>query len=402
MKRREPHVLQDRRTPYWVGVFYAWDRAGGMWKRVKRTTGCTSKAKAESVVREWDRLAREAAGDGESVLSRDRAMEAVNLILRLAGQPTLAPVKTWGEFSADWLRSQKVAEVTMRGLVSTVNTFTASLGRGAASRELSSIQGADVQKWLDDLVKDGLAPSSANTRRTVLKRIFERAREEGHGTRNPVALVPAVSSRAFRPTREVFTKVEVAGLIKYLLARQSDPEMQDWLTMCYLGLCTGRRIMDCATAGWQSITEADGMMVWELRPMKLRHKGKVERIPIVPPLLGHLQAVRKRATTLWLCPTLAEVSAGGGAGLSARFIALLKEAGIEVPVIERSGPRGHDYSLKGFHSWRHTLTTMLAESGVEERLSMRVVGHASKRIHAGYTHTELGTMEAALKRALGV
>ena len=176
--------------------------------------------------------------------------------------------------------------------------------------------------------------------------------------------------------------------------------MADWLTMTHLGSATGRRLKDCAKAGWQNFEEVplpDGspLLVWTLRPAKMRRTGKVERVPIVGPAAVYLRALRAKAKGLFLCPTLA-----GRQKLSGEYIGLLREAGVKVGTVEALGAAGRLFSTKGFHAWRHTLTSRLAEAGVEQRIGMRITGHASDKVHAGYTHLEVATLAEAMRRAL--
>jgi hypothetical protein len=39
---------------------------------------------------------------------------------------------------------------------------------------------------------------------------------------------------------------------------------------------------------------------------------------------------------------------------------------------------------------------MMANAGVSEEIRMKLAGHASKDVHAGYTHHELETLRAAV------
>ena len=49
-----------------------------------------------------------------------------------------------------------------------------------------------------------------------------------------------------------------------------------------------------------------------------------------------------------------------------------------------------------FHALRHSFTSALANAGVAPELRMKLTGHKSESVHAGYTHHELETLRAAV------
>lgn len=405
MKPREPRVYRDPRSPHWVGVYYAWSEAAGKVVRVRKSTECTQKTKAQSVVDEWDRVAQAVAGG--IAMSREKAMESINVILRLAGVPEVAETPAWDTYSKAWLKlhekgdpKERETDQTHRNYQSFVRTFDAFLGK-RVKWPLSKFDGTLLQQFYNGLLEEGRAPSTARNIIGCLGRIFGRARSEGYCQRNPLELVVR-SSEDIERKREVFTMAEQTKIIAYLEKHKADPALRDWLTMTHLGAATGRRLQDCAQAGWQNFSEEtvpgskQKLLVWTLRPRKLRRKMKVERVPIVGPAAEYLRALRKEAEGLFLCPEIR----GGGCHLSDAYIAILKAAGVKVSKIEALGEAGHDWQSKSFHSWRHTLTSRLAEAGVDERIGKRITGHESSQVHAGYTHLEVVTLAAELRRTL--
>jgi integrase len=60
---------------------------------------------------------------------------------------------------------------------------------------------------------------------------------------------------------------------------------------------------------------------------------------------------------------------------------------------------GAEHRSKTFHSLRHTLPSWLKAAGVDAEIRMKIVGHTSKRIHAGYTHMEMQDLAQALNKA---
>lgn len=402
MKPREPRVYRYPKCASWTGVFYAFDVTEGRWKRVQKSTGCTNKSKALAVVQEFDRLAKEAAGGGDSSISREHVLAAVNHILRMSGLQPVVETQGWKTYSDNWLAMNKpsIAPATYSAYGAAVRGFSKWLGERAEKIGMSKVNADMVQAYYEALLTEGKAIKTAGNMVKVLSMIFERARNEGFCARNPVALLKKTQGEQTVRERDYFSQADTTAIIKWLTVRKNDPEMMDWLTMCYLGLCTGRRLSDCANIAWTHIEGTDGPLVWVLRPKKMKRTGKVERVPLVDPLETHLLKLRKKADGLMVCPTLAGLAVSGCNGLSARFGKILKAAGVKVSNIVAAGPGGHDFKTKGFHSWRHTLPTLLAATGTEERLSKRIVGHESSKVHTGYTHVEMSQMRDAIKKAL--
>lgn len=404
--KHEPRVYRFAGNPHFIGSFYAWDAAAQSWRRVRRSTECANEKQAMGICAEWQRLAHEAAGGAVTTLTRERVLASVNFILRLAGLPEVVETQTWASYSAAWLQlhDKGPEDRTAEAYRSHVKTFTTFLGP-RAKWPLSKFDGALAQAFYDSLVDAGRSPKTAKNISKTLARVFERAREEGFCARNPIRLVVRRTGEDVERPREVFTVAEQEKVLAWLGARQSDASMRDWLTMTWLGIATGRRLQDCANAGWQNFEEVKSekgkgkgdLLVWTLRPAKLRRLGKVERVPILGAAATYLRALRKQADGLLLCPMLA----GRRAKLSGEYIGILKAAGVSVGKVEALGAAGNEWQTKGFHSWRHTLTSRLAEAGVDQRLGKRITGHASDKVHEGYTHLEVTALAEAMRRVVG-
>ena len=59
-------------------------------------------------------------------------------------------------------------------------------------------------------------------------------------------------------------------------------------------------------------------------------------------------------------------------------------------------------SKRTFHALRHSFTSALANAGVAPELRMKLTGHKSEAVHAGYTHHELETLRAAVGKLPGL
>jgi integrase len=99
----------------------------------------------------------------------------------------------------------------------------------------------------------------------------------------------------------------------------------------------------------------------------------------------------------FLFPSLAGKSGGGKSGLSMAFKRIMEQAEVEAGVARlSSGAKGRSFSLRSFHSLRHSFISALANSGVSSELRRRLSGHASEEMHAVYTHHELETIRQAV------
>lgn len=404
MKKREPRVYLFSDSPYYRGSYYAYVAAEQRWKRVVKSTECESEKEALGVVMEWQRVANVAAAGRASGMTREKALASVNFILRLAGVTEVEESKPWNVYSKAWLDRFKNSRAnpqdgevdrSWEAYQSHFKTFSKWLDEDGAW-DLRKFDGLVLQEFYDDLMDDGRSPGTCKNIIKSVGRVFERAIHEGFCTRNPVALVTRRDWEDASAKKEPFTLSDTELIERHLKHRAArDPVMADWLTMHYLGLCTGRRLEDAARAGLQHF-EMDkelGMEVWRLKVRKLRRKGRVEKIPIVEPLASHLKALRKRADGLLLCPHLA-----GRDKLSVEFGAILDAAGVKVEVVEASGDAGHSKRTKGYHSYRHTVSTRMLSAGVDKRVAMKAVGHSTEQVHDGYAHGELDVIAAALKK----
>jgi integrase len=100
---------------------------------------------------------------------------------------------------------------------------------------------------------------------------------------------------------------------------------------------------------------------------------------------------------VFLFPSLAGKSGTGKSGLSMAFKRIMEKAGIEAGIARQSaGRKGRTFSLRSFHSLRHSFISALANSGVSSELRRKLSGHASEEMHAVYTHHELETIKNAV------
>lgn len=258
---------------------------------------------------------------------------------------------------------------------------------------LNVMGGDTLQDWYFDMLDEGRKPATVNNTVKTLQAIFDRARAEGFCARNPAELVLRQYGTA--DIRQPFTPADLALILAHLRRTKNT----DWLTVVLFGICTGQRFSDCTNAKAAQFTAATKKTprVWH---NKQRKGGKLVHIPIVEPLESHLQALRP-APGAFLAPSLAGLPTGGQGGLSEQFSAILDAAGVQRQKREKAeGSKGHSFTDKTFHSFRHTTNTLLAEAGVPYEVRKDITGHSSAAVNERYTHRTASTLADVLQRAI--
>jgi len=225
---KDPHG----RSPYW---FCAYRMANG--QRTLRSTKETDLAKARIKCKCMQHIAEEAA---LPELDRRHLERVVREALRQLGH---APDPMVGAWLGEWLENERtvISEEMAQKYARVIRQFLACVG---GSRSLRSIGSGDVARFRDQLLKQGLAPKTVNSRLISLKRIFRVAFESGAIDRNPVALVRSVKTETV--SASTFTPEQVHTLVS---AAEGD-----WKGLILAGFYTGARLMDLARLEWSNLT----------------------------------------------------------------------------------------------------------------------------------------------------
>ncbi len=97
-----------------------------------------------------------------------------------------------------------------------------------------------------------------------------------------------------------------------------------------------------------------------------------------------------------ICPTLAAARVGGRAGLSRKFLNLMKETGIGSDAVDTAGK--NKLARLSFHALRATFNSGLHNKGVDQELRRKLTGHKSDAMNDRYTQTEIQTMRDAVNK----
>jgi integrase len=393
-------LIQDPsgRSPYWICVCSA--QTNGRPKRIWRTTKVRIKplkgdkkpdgtpvtardlrARAEEVCRaiEHDIRIEQQQEVTESNLRRILS----DTLERVEGRRLAHPsVREWLE---QWIgtRSGAISPRTKLKYEQVKDAFLESLGRRQEAK-LESIGLNDFLEFRNQLLADGRTPQTVDQLvRKVLASPFTLAVKLGLIDSNPLVHLPPLKST--RIEKGVFTADEISKLVNVATG--------DWKGVILVGYFTGARLKDVCNLRWSNVDLEKKIIIF-----RAAKTGQLVTVAIHPELEEHLLT---RSTSndpkTFLFPSLAGKSGGGKSGLSMAFKRIMEKAGVEAGVARvKAGAKGRSFSLRTFHSLRHSFISALANSGVSSELRRRLSGHASEEMHAVYTHHELETIRRAV------
>lgn len=297
--------------------------------------------------------------------------------------------ETIREYLQRWLKNTgiRTSERTAESYEEKVNRFLEIMDDDA-NRPLTALDLPMLEQHRDALLEEGLASGTVILHCKTIGSAVTAAHEKGLIGNNPfLALdLPAKSSCQKKP----FTDAEARAVIAAAKG--------EWKTVCLFGLYLGARQGDCTSMKWENIDLFQNTITYTPDKQK-RGNEKPLTVSIHPALQQHL-AELKRASGLeakgLITPKLEQLGPGGRTGLSGQFAQIMRKAGITSAKTERTS--GRTFSEKSFHSFRHTLTTLLAKEGVSEEVRRKVTGHKSKDVHQIYTHLDLEDQQKALAK----
>lgn len=228
------------------------------------------------------------------------------------------------------------------------------------AKRLADVQRRDVQRLADDLLGDGLDPSTVRNVLMPLRVIFRRAVEDGDLAVNPTGnlRLPAVKGRRER----IASPEEAQALIAVLPER----DRAVWATALYAGLRRGELL----ALRWEDVDLAGGVIrVERAYDEKARvvvvPKSRAGRraVPIVGALRDELTAHKARQ--------------GRDAGL-------VFGSAPDVPFVSSNVWRRAQVAWRragvdpiGLHEARHTFASVLIAAGVNAKAITTYMGHAS-------------------------
>lgn len=362
-------------SPYYHGAF-----RGPDGRLILRSTKQTNRAKAETTAMEWERAARLARG---GLLVEDQARKVVAAIMERVGTGETLRNPNAADYLREWMNGKELNQRprTAARYKPVIEGFITSLGV-RATRPLVAITPEDVQRYVDARRKNGSAPGTVQVDGKILRTAFNRARRMGLIANNPVEAVELPARNSVE--RGTFTGPQVRMLV--------DAAQGEWKTLILLGYYTGQRLMDCARLEWAAVDFTAGKLAFT--------QEKTTTALVVPmhdELREHLESLASTdKPEQFVMPGMAQQPGSGRNGLSSAFKRIAGNAGVDIQTVQGGGTRM--ISRRTFHALRHSFTSALANAGVASELRMKLTGHKSESVHAGYTHHELETLRAAVAK----
>ena len=368
-------VHQRPRSPYWHASYLGPD---GRW--ILRSTKQTDRQHALALAMEFERASK-LAGRGELVEAQAR--EVLKDIMKRADMgETLQTVSIKKHFD-DWLASKcgRKAKSTGERYGTAVDEFLKMLGN-RASKSLTSLSAADVQRFLDHRTGLKLSPATVNLDVSIIRGALNAARRQGLITTDPAEAVEL--PEAVGMERGTFTPAEVKMLV--------DTAEGEWKLLIMFAYFTGARLSDCARMQWDGVDLGEGTLTYT----QAKTGAKVFT-PLHPDLLA---ALNKRAGTdkpeVFIMPAIASQRGSGRRGLSETFKKIMRNAGVDSQTVKGKG--NQMFSKRSFHALRHSFTSALANQNVSSELRMKLTGHKTEGEHQKYTHHEMDNLRAAVKK----
>ncbi len=380
-------VVKDARgrSPYWYAAYT--DPTG---RRLKKSTGLTSKSKAMQMAM---RLQRAADMARERTLTEEKAREFISEIVASVhggeGLRTFA-VRQWFDHfckikvdSQDPDTSAKYEQIKRE--------FLEFLGP-KADLNILSITSGDVRAFRAHRKQSGLTATTLNDHLTILSSYFNGAWRDHAISNNPcTAVEPARDNLS--PTKrqkKPFTIEQVKALL-------DESAEGDWHGLIKVAFYTGARLENCANLRFRNLdfNSEPPVVVFE----NYSKHGDEHTVPMHPALEDYLLSVpTPKSDDAFLFPTLAGRRV---ANLSKQFRKLMNAACIKNWKVREAGNgAARDVWALGFHSFRRTHVSTLANAGVPEEQRMAITAHATREVHKGYTHHELAQLHQAVTKSL--
>jgi integrase len=364
------------KSPFW---YCAYRLPNG--KRTFRSTKLTDHKAADEFCRRLEYASHESKAGR---LIENRARELISEIVEHA---TGEPLRNYTaeDWLREWVQGKKAtkAEGTFLKYENAINGFLGSIGN-RAKFNVNQIAPRDVVRFRDAQILDGKNPSTANDRVKIVRMAFTSARKLGYITHNPAEAVEMLPEDA-EPAKQPFDIEQVKALLRCSTG--------DWKGAIMGALYTGARLQDVANMRWESVDLQNKWLAFRVGKTKQRIK-----LPMHEALYDFLLELPAPDTgKAFLFPSLAGKGTGGRSGLSMAFARIMERAKVRGEVArERAGEAGRTVNSLSFHSFRHTLTSIMANAGVPVEVRQKFTGHASAEMNQHYTHHEIATLRSAV------
>ena len=323
----------------------------GKW--IKRSTGCTDRRAAETVLARFEREAQQRSGAAAS--SGDGAVS------HPPGLPTHQAHTIDGALAC--LLDTSIANGRADGTVTMYGQKAGHLVRVLGhALDVNSLTLDLVQSYVRDRRREGAALSTVNKDLITLRAALNLARSRGlyHGTVDDV--IPALNVRYEPRERYLADEAEL-----HRLCAELQPHRQLWVAVA---IYSGARLSEVSKLDWSDVR-------WTSSPVSVLIRGKKtakskREIPLATELVKLLWGVRQPSGPI----------VGAWPNCRRDLAEACKRAGIA-----RVSP----------NDLRRTFASWLKQRGVDSAVVARLLGHTStKMVDAVYGRLDLATLGAAV------
>jgi integrase len=382
-----PCVIRDQakrngkpRSRFWYCAFT--DATG---KRLKKSTGLTSRSKALQMCLQWQRAAEMAR---ERTLTEERAREVISEIVASVhggeGLRSFTPRQWFGHFGK--IKAKSHSPKTALKYARLSRQFIEFLGP-KADLNILAVTSEDVRKFREQRETTGLSAGTLNDDITLLSAIFNGAWRDHVISNNPCTAIEPVKDKLSKRKRRKapFSPEQVAALIQ---AAPSD----DWKGLIMVAFYTGARQNDCANLRWRHVHLLS--KVKKIAFDVAKTDDEIE-VPIHPALEDYLLSLpTPKSDEEYLFPSLA---GRRSTNLSKQFSRLMDAARIDNRDVRKRGEGAtRDVRALSFHSLRHSFVSQLASANVSEEQRMELTGHTTRDVHKLYTELKLEQLQKAI------
>jgi site-specific recombinase XerD len=370
-------IQKHHRSKYYYCAFT--DSDG---ERTSRSTRQTDRKKAMQICVAYEEFADKARAKQLSQRQVRKVMSAT--IEKAGGEPPVT--YTTREWFTSWKADVKSSKApgTSERYGPLVDEFLDHLGP-KADLDLSYLTQVEVQKFRDKRVAEGISNNSADLLLKTLRICLNLAVEQKHIDANPADAISLLEKE--ESIKECFTRDQVRLLLKH------SPD-DEWKGLIKAGYYTGGRIGDCARYCFEQLDLKKRILKQTPKKRKRSKNPKTFDVPLHDEFFNYIQALGRTSGPIF--PMLSKKRVGGKTGLSLSFRAIIDRAGIPCHTKVPRGKRGRKVYSLGYHSLRHSFNSDMANSNVSVEIRQKLIGHASARVNAGYTHLELETLREAI------
>jgi len=246
-----------------------------------------------------------------------------------------------------------------------------------------------VRAFRDHRKKTGVTATTLNDYLTILSAYFNGAWRDHIISNNPCTAVELVKD-SVTPTKRRKQPFSIEQ-VEALLAKAN----RDWRGLIRTAFYSGARLENCANLRWRGIDYQKGSITFE-RYSKI---GDDHTVPMHPALREHFLSLKTpKNDDEFLFPSLAGRRV---ANLSKQFRKIMASARIKNWKVRKGSKTGsksapRDVWALGFHSFRRTHVSILANAGVSEEQRIAITANGTREIHKGYTHHQLSPLHKAV------